>query len=133
MNDVLHNIIQALEKLVMHGGATTNGMVPALISQAQDDLARAKAGLAEAQGDAAAMPVVPIAPAEPVADPPPVVEPVADPPVEEPPPPVSEAPPDADPGTQAAAGYPPDTLADALNADEAATNPDGTTPPAPAA
>lgn len=104
MNDVLHNIIQALEKLVMHGGATTNGMVPALISQAQDDLAKAKAGLAEAQGT----------PSTPVADPPPVVEP--EPPVSVPPDPVAEAPvPAADPAPEEAAS---DQTADALNAAE---------------
>lgn len=113
MNDVLHNIIQALEKLVMHGGATTNGMVPALISQAQDDLARAKAGLAASQGEPVAAtevveaayaglpPPVPGTPSEPA--------------------PVPEAPvyrmacPPADPAPEEAAS---DQTADALNAAE---------------
>ena len=130
MNDVLHNILQALEKLVMHGGATTNGMVPALVSQAADDLQKAKDAFAAQQGDA---------PSTPAADPPPVVEPVpadnvsdapAPPGAEELPPP---PPPPADPAPEAAAADPADTSADALNADEAAANPDGTTPPAPAA
>ena len=106
MNDVLHNIIQALEKLVMHGGATTNGMVPALVSQAADDLQKAKDAFAAQQGET---------PSTPVADPPPVVEPVAAPPVEEPPAPVSEAPPPADPAPEEAAS---DQTADALNAAE---------------
>lgn len=119
MNDILHNIIQALEKLVMHGGATTNGIVPALISQAQDDLARAKAGLADAQGT----------PSTPVDDPPPVVEPAAPEPAAPPPPP-------ADPAPEATAPDPADTAADALNAAEeqgletAASPPPAEQPPA---